>query len=366
MTEANRKGKSMDLKTFLTELAGTMSLDGYEYTAVPKLKELFMPYFDECIESGLGGCIFVRHSSTGEKYKLMLDAHIDEVGMMVKSVDDDGMLTICGVGLDARILPCTDVIVYGKESIPGVVCPWPSKPQKPADAENLVPVSDLAIDTGLPAEKLRSLVRVGTPVGFKPVYTALGNNKIAGKAFDDKACAVVPARAVEMLGDNVPCEIYVSLSPREEATRVNGALAASDTIEPDAAIVIDVNFAMAPEGKPDLQPSIGSGASLTVSTILDREWTRLFSDTAKEINAELLESVCPTSTGTNAVAVSASGVPTADIGIPLLFMHTQNEVVSTDDIETTARLIAAVITKKFGGDISGFVKPKQEGDGKNE
>ncbi len=355
----------MDVKKFLTELARTMTLDGYEYTAIPRLRELFMPYFDDCVESGLGGCVFVRHSKESG-FKLMLDAHIDEVGMMVKSVEDDGMLTICGIGLDARILPCTDVIVYGKEAIPGVVCPWPSKPAKPADAANLVPVSDLAVDTGLPAEKLRDLVRVGTPVGFKPVYTELGNGKIAGKAFDDKACAVVLARTVELLGDDVPCEIYVSLSPREEATRVNGALAASDTVRPDAAIILDVNFAMAPEGKPDLHPAIGSGASLTISTILDREWTRLISDTAKEINAGLLESVSPVSTGTNAVDVASSGVPTADVGIPLLFMHTQNEVVGIDDIETTARLLAAVILKKFGKDASRFVKPKKEGEEKSE
>ena len=355
----------MDLKKFLTELSGTMSLDGYEYTAIPKLKELFMPYFDDCVETGLGGCVFVKHSTSGEKFRLMLDAHIDEVGMMVKSVEDDGMLTICGVGLDARILPCTDVVVYGKEEIPGVVCPWPSKPPKPADAANLVPVSDLAVDTGLSAEKLRSLVRIGTPVGFKPVYTELGNGRMAGKAFDDKSCAVVLARAVELMGDEIPCEIFVSLSPREETTRVNGAVAAADTVKPDAAVIIDVNFAMAPEGKADRDPAIGGGASLTVSTVLDREWTRLFEETAKEINAGLLTSVSPTHTGTNAEDVAAFGVPSADIGLPLLFMHTQNEVGCLDDIETSARLIAATVIKKFGGDVSRFVKPK-EGDGKDE
>ncbi len=341
----------MEIKKLLTDLCGLMSVVGFEYQEEEKLTELVSPYFDEHEYDRVGNHIFVKRCGKEDAKRLFIDVHYDEVGLMVKGITDDGHLRICTLGgLDARILPASEVVVYGKETLRGIVLMKPVVLMAGKDKEKLTPVPELLVDVGLTKEEAEVLAPIGTPIGFEPVYTELRGDYIAGKGMDDKCCAVPVIAAVAALeGTELDCDIYFSLSAREEVGH-RAVSAAAFKIRPDAAIVLDVGFGLAPEGKKPEDADMKGGPIVTLSALLDKEFTDLVIETAKKAEIPCQPIVDATSTGTHAdeLVYAAGGIPTVLLGVPLWFMHTANEVVAIDDLKYTAKLLAAVIREKFG------------------
>lgn len=147
----------------------------------------------------------------------------------------------------------------------------------------------------------------------------------------------------------IKCDIYFSMSAREEVGH-RAVTAAAFRIRPDAALVLDVTFGFAPEGKKPGDSDMKGGPAVSLSAILDKSLTDFILDTAKEENIPVQTVVEATGTGTHAdeLVYAAGGIPTALIGIPIWFMHTANEILNLEDVESTARLVAAVIRRKFG------------------
>ena len=343
----------MEIKKLLTDLCSLMSVVGYEYHDGDKLTEIVSPYFDEHEHDNVGNHIFVKRCGKADAKRLFIDVHYDEVGLMVKGITDGGHLRVCALGgLDSRILPASEVVVYGKETMPGIVLMKSAVTMnmRDKDKDRLTPVSELLIDVGLTKEEAMELVPIGTPIGFEPVYTELRGGYIAGKGMDDKCCAVPVLAAISVLDMKaLDCDIYFSLSAREEVGH-RAVSAAAFRIRPDAAIVLDVTFGLAPEGRKPDDIDMKGGPSIALSALLDKDFTDFVIETAKKAEIPYQPVVDAVRTGTHAdeLVYAAGGIPTVLLSVPVWFMHTANETVAIDGLKYTAKLMAAVIREKFG------------------
>lgn len=341
----------MQAKELLAELCGKMSVVGFESYDEAATSALLDPYFDEHEYDAVGNHIFIRRCGKANAKRIFIDTHYDEVGLMVKGITKEGHLRVCGQGgVDARILPAAEVVVYGEKRLPGIVLTKPKELMSGDEGGRLVPVTELLIDTGLTKEEAEKAAPIGTPIGFEPVYTELAGGYLAGKGFDNKCSAAAAILAVSELDMSaLECDIYVSLSAREEVGH-RAVAAAAFRIRPDAALVLDVTFGYAPEGKKPGDSEMKGGPAVSLSAILDKPLTDFVIETAKEETIPVQTVVEATGTGTHAdeLVYAAGGIPTALIGIPIWFMHTANEILNLEDVEHTARLVAAVIRRKYG------------------
>ena len=179
----------MTLKELIVSLSGIMSVSGNERKNREALQELIGGVFDEYRTDALGNHLFIKKCGRPNAPRILVDTHFDEIGMMVTDIKEGGFVTVTNIGgVDTRILPASEVIIYGKEPIYGVFAAKAPHLSTAADMEKLTPLSEMLIDTGYSKEELEELCPIGTPVGFKPIYAELLNDRLAGKAFDDKAC----------------------------------------------------------------------------------------------------------------------------------------------------------------------------------
>lgn len=340
----------MMLKELLTGLCGLMSVSGWETYDRGALLTLIGEYFDENFTDGVGNQIFIKKCGREGAPRILIDTHMDEIGMFVTEIKEGGFLSVINIGgLDTRILQACEVIIYGEKKIYGVIASTPPHLQKPGDNKTLPEIGDLLIDTGYTKEELEGIVRIGTPVGFKPKYTELLGGSIAGKSFDDKACAACAVYALaDCSADELAGDVYLQLSAFEETGRSAGAATATYVIDPDYAMVIDVNHGRTPDATRADTIVMGGGPGVTVSAATDRRLTRMTIELAEQKGIKNQISVSAANTGTNAPAVNLtrSGVPVVDIGLPLKCMHTYNEVLMLADCEETAKLIREFVCSR--------------------
>ncbi len=336
----------MELKKLIIDLSSLMSIGGFERFEREKLTELIGDYFDDFYLDKVGNQIFVKRCGKENAPKIMLDAHMDEIGMYVTEILDGGFLRVTNIGgIDTGILQASDVIIYGEnERLFGVIASTPPHLAS-GDNKTLPQIDELLIDTCYTKEELEKKIRVGTPVGFAPKYTELLNNKIMGKSFDDKACAACAIHAaVNTPREELAGDVYVMLSCCEEVT---GMVApGAYNLNPNYAMSIDVNLGRVPGTKKEETVELGKGPSVTISAVTDRRLTNMVFDIAREKEIPHQVSVSPTHTGTNAVSIQLAreGIPTVDVGLPLASMHTYNEIISLDDAKALSDLVSAFIT----------------------
>lgn len=347
----------MELSERIIKLSSMMSITGYEDYEAKSLREWLDGDFDGYEIDSMKNQILIRRCGREGAPKILLDAHMDEIGMYVTDIREGGFLTVTSIGgLDTRILQAADVMIYGKKVIKGVVASTPPHLAKPEDAGKLKKVDELLIDTGYTKEEAEQIVSIGTPVGFYPKYTRLGEKQLAGKGFDDKACAACAIEAVlsvpreELAGD-----VYVMLSAHEETDRLGGIVVGAYRVMPHYAMVIDVNLGRTPDTKPEETVELGKGPSVTLSAVTDRRLTAMTLALAEQNGIEVQKSVAASHTGTNAPSLGLvrAGIPVVDVGLPLKSMHTYNEVLDLDDADTLAALIKAFIGSKEIAEVFG-------------
>lgn len=335
----------------IERLCRTLSVSGFESRAEGEIREIYGESFDEILSDRVGSCVLIKRCGREGAPGILVDAHLDEVGMLVSDVLEGGFLRIVNIGgIDPAIMQACDVTVYGNETLCGVVISVP--PHLRADkGGKLPPVEELMVDVGLgyTKEELEAIAPIGTPVGFAPVYSRFGEDCMAGKSFDDKACAAVAARAIidtpreELAGD-----VYLCLSAREETARNGGISPVCFNIAPDYAMVIDVNLGNAPDAPERETVEIGKGISLSRSAATDRALTAAVADMCREKELDFVFCATPSSTGTNATAVNlvGRGIPVVDVGLPLRNMHTYNEVLCLRDCETLLGAVGEFIRSR--------------------
>ena len=336
----------MNLKELIVSVSSLMSISGSERYSSDKLFELIGDKFDEFYCDNIGNHIFVKKCGRENAPKILIDCHFDEVGMMVSSIKEGGFLSVEKIGgIDPKILQSGEVTIYGKEEIYGVFCATAPHLLTAETANKLIPLESLLIDTGYSKEELEKIVRIGTPVGFKPVYTELLGGMLAGKGFDNKACGACAVAGIDTVSrDELVGDIYFTFSTREEVGLIGGYTSAY-SIDPDYALVLDVTHAYIPEMKNKKYHECGCGVAVEVSAVTNRGLAKMAIELCKEKKIPYVIEPSPNSTGTNAnkIPTVRHGIPTLLVSLPLKNMHTQNEVISLDDCAAMADFVSEFI-----------------------
>ena len=346
----------MTLKELIISVSRIMSVSGHERKGGETLRKLIGGAFDEYRTDALGNHLFIKRCGRPNAPKILVDTHFDEIGMMVTDIQENGFVTVTNIGgVDTRILPASEVIIYGEEPIFGVFAAKAPHLSTAADREKLTPLSEMLIDTGYSKEELEALCPIGTPVGFKPVYAELLNERLAGKAFDDKACGACAVFGIDAVQKkDLAGDVYFLFSAFEE-TGLTGARVAGFGIQPDYALVLDVTHAAVPEIKDRYLPELGSGVAIAVSPITNRRLTRMVTELCRSGGVPHTVDACPGSTGTNAnvLGISGEGIPTVLCSLPLKSMHTSCEVLSIEDARSLSRVVSIFIKSKEIAEVFG-------------
>lgn len=335
----------MDTKELCLELAGAIGISGDETSACEKASFILGRYADTHIDRMNN----VIGKIEGKGKKFLLDAHIDQIGLIVRGINDKGFVLFdkCG-GVDPRTLIGCEVTVLGEVPLFGVVCSVP--PHLAGDDDSLPEITKMAIDIGYNKEEAEKLVFPGDRIIPKSRQTELLGSKLSSAAFDDRAGVAVLIKATEILvSKGFNADLTVMLSSQEEVG-CRGAVTGSFNNQADEAIVVDVTFATQPDvGKED-GGEPGGGPLIGFSPVLDRKMSLDLVETAKKHNIPYSCEVMGRSTGTNAdkISLSAGGIRTATVSVPLRNMHTAVEVIDTEDIENAAKLIAYYILENGG------------------
>lgn len=334
------------LKDRIVSLCEVMSISGFETRATDFLRERIGKDFDQIETDAVGNHLFWKRCGREHAPLILLDTHFDEIGMMVTEVCENGFLRLAPIGgLSLPVLQAADVIVWGKETLRGVITSTPPHLRDPKE-DVLADLSELMVDTGYDKEELERLTPPGTPVGFAPCYSVLNGECLAGKSFDNKACAAIAAYAVAGIPrEAMAADVALMFSCYEETSLLGGATSGTFRLKPDYAMVIDVNLAAVPDVPKAETVPLGEGVSLSLSAATDRKLTGMTRMLCKEHHIPHTMIAAPSSTGTNATAVHlvGAGVPVVDVGLPLRNMHTYNEVIAMKDAESLCRLIEKFI-----------------------
>lgn len=338
-----------ETELLLEKLCSAKGVSGAENEAAAVASELlgkYMPVSTDALGSVTG-------TMGRGKVHILLDAHLDQIGLIVTAIDEDGFLKVakCG-GADIRVLAASEVTVHGKEKLFGVITSTPPHLTTPDDSGKAKGFDDIAVDIGMNKENAEKFVSLGDRITFNGKFTRLSGNRVSSPSIDDRAGVAAVLRCLDMLKDKeLDCKISVCFSVQEE-TGGSGAQTASFTAAADEAIAVDVSFAAAPEVSAEKYASLGGGAMIGYAPSLDYEMSKKLSDIAKEKNIPNQPEVMGGRTGTNCdeIQVSGKGIKTALISVPLRNMHTAIEVCDLEDIENTARLMAEYIIGRSGAD----------------
>ena len=249
------------------------------------------------------GNVYMHFGKKDAKEHILLDAHIDQIGLIVTGIDGDGFLTVdsCG-GMDKRLLPGSAVTVYGKEKLTGIVCCMP--PHLMKGEEKLVPVNELHVDVGLSQEEAKKLVSPGDRALMWMKPKMLLNGRVSTGALDDRAGCAALIRCAQILKDEkLSCRVTVLLSCDEEVNG-RGARTGGFRMQPTRAIVVDVGFAAQPGVPETVSQPLGAGPTVGFAPIWDGEMSRRFVSLAEENQIPFKADVCGGRTYTNSEAVA--------------------------------------------------------------
>ena len=330
----------MQTEEFLRKAAALPGLSGNEQAVAQFIAEAFRPLCDEVRIDALNSVI---GRIEGRGPKVMLCAHLDEIGLMVSRIEEDGALRMRNVGgVDPRILPGMRVTVHGRETLLGVIGAKAPHLLTEAERKKNYARDDLFIDLGMKPERVRELVRVGDLVQLEGGFTKLLNGRYAGKTMDDRSCVAILLKTMELLQrTDTSADLYFVASCQEEVGGY-GAMTAGFGVAPDFGVVLDVTHARTP-GAPALETCDLDSPAAAMGPYTHPLLRKKLTDIAKEINVKLQNEVMPrdTSTDMDDLNIVRGGVPCVLLELPLKYMHTSVELLDMHALTETARLLAA-------------------------
>ncbi len=326
----------------LTDCDGT-SGDETNAAVVAKAElERFMP-----CEIDRMGSVVGATGAAGET--VLLDAHLDQIGLIVTAIDETGFLkiTACG-GADALVLAAAEVTVHGKENLPGIIVSTPPHLIKEEERKKARRITELSVDLGLSKEEAEQKVSVGDRITLNAPLKRMLNERVCGASLDDRCGVASILLCLEKLGDAVKdLPLKVVFSANEE-TGGSGARVAAYNAGASEAIAVDVSFAKAPGVKETVRAKLGKGTMIGFAPTLDHAMSKELQRLAETENIPFQFEVMSGRTGTNAddIATAGHGAKMALLSIPLRNMHTAAEVIDLGDVEATADLMAAYLKNK--------------------
>jgi len=337
---------------FLKSLVEAPSPSGFEQPAQRVFRE-YVGVHARVTGDVMGNSIARIAGSGEDRPRVMLVGHSDEIGLLVKFIDDNGFLFFGAIGgIDPQITQGMRVAVHTKNGpVPGVIGKKPIHLIEPKDRDTVVKLDAQYIDIGAANRKeAEEKVRIGDPVTFSAGLERLGGDRVTARGFDDKAGSFVVAevlRAVAEAGTPPPVELY-GVSSVQEEIGLRGGTTSSYAVNPDIGICVEVDFAT---DQPDVDKKqngdvcLGKGPILPRGANINPALFDLLAETAVREGIPVQFTGIGRATGTdaNVMQISRRGVATALVKIPLRYMHTPVEVLSLSDLENAVRLITAAL-----------------------
>lgn len=332
----------MNLKETIQELSALSGPSGFESPVARRAAELLRPFADEVRTDRLGNVIALRRCGRPGAKKLLLDSHLDEIGLMVTDIQE-GFLRFRTIGgVDPRMLPGREVRVLAPEPVFGVVACLPPHLSTAETRDKSIPISDMLIDVGMSDREAREKIPVGTPMVYVGDCISLGEKQITGKALDDRSCFSVLARTLELLrGEKPEVDVYVMGSVQEEVGE-RGAITGTFAVAPDWCVAVDVTHGRTPDAPKERTFPLGCGPVIGIGPNMNRGLTEDLVRLCKNKNIKYELEPMAGSSGTNGwvMQISREGIPTAVVSLPLKYMHTPVETIAPEDGEAAAALLA--------------------------
>ena len=320
----------MSINENLEKLSNACGVTGRENEVRELMIRFMTPYTDEIIVDRLENVIAIKKGKE-KSPKIMLAAHMDEVGLMVKTITKDGFLQFAKMGgIDDRILPAQKVTVFSRKSqFPGIIGSKPPHIQKEEERKKIINLDELFIDIGAENkdEALEMGVAVGDPIGFDIQYVKLGKDVVVGKAFDNRAGCVTMVEALRLM-EKTDFTIYAVGTVQEEVG-ARGARVAAYAIK------------------------MGKGPALTITDsglITSGKVLRWLIDSAEEEKIPFqIEAGLMGSTDAARISLTRQGIPCGNISMPVRYIHSPVGMLCLKDIENSAKLTVAAIqrTQKY-------------------
>ncbi len=332
-----------ELLSFLKELVSAPGLSGHEQPVRAIIARVWEPLADELKTSRLGSLHALHRGTAPEpRPSLLIAAHMDAIGLMVTALEGEFLRLAEVGGLDDRVLPGQLVTVHGREPLPGVVV-QPPPHLLPADlGSGPVPLENLLVDVGLSARQVASKVRIGDLISFAQPPLELGDETVAGHSLDNRASVAALTHCLQELQNRPHAwDVWVVATVQEEET-FGGAYTSTYQLQPDLAVAVDVTFAKTHDSGSHKTVPMGKGPALGWGPNIHPGLFKAFQDVADRLEIPYNKEVMAGHSGTDAYAmqVTAAGVPTMVVSIPLRYMHTPVEMVTMKDITRTGRLLA--------------------------
>ncbi len=335
-------------KEFLQGIQSIPGGSGYESNASDFIRSEFQKLTEDVTVDSYFN-VTARMLSSECSYtipKVLVCAHMDEVSLMVKSIDDNGFLkVVTNAGMDTRLFPGMEVIIHGKRTVRGVFGAKPPHLQKPEEVTKSLILEDMYIDTGL--KNAKDIISIGDIVTYDSPVTDMKNGYIMGKAMDDRAgVAIMLAAMRELKKLRYNADAYFAATVQEEVG-VKGATMVGYRIQPDIGVAIDVTHGSTPDAGAATGNTVpmDKGISITVGPNIHPKLAEKLMSVADENNIGYVVEACPRPTGTDARAlqVSGKGIPSVLLSIPLRYMHTPYEVINPKTVDTAGKLLALFI-----------------------
>ena len=341
-----------ETKAFLRRLLETASPSGFEMEAARVWREEAATFADEVISDPMGNS-YARLRGDGPV--VMIEGHIDEIGVMVTHIDDDGFLWFRPIGgWDDQVLVGQRIRVLGEHGpVLGVLGKKPRHQLSEEDMNKVSKISGLWIDIGAhDADDARSRVAIGDPGVIEQPLLELGDDLIACRGLDNRVGAFVALEALRYLsqGERSKADVWAVATSQEEIT-FGGAHTSAFRLDPVVAIAIDVTHAT---DHPDADVrgnglcKLGGGPALARGSAIHPGVHRMLVDAARAEDIPYVVEASPRSTGTDAdaIAYERAGIACGLVSVPNRYMHSPSEMASYSDLDNCSRVIAA-FTRRF-------------------
>ncbi len=337
----------MQTKEIIKDLTDGIGISGYEKKFSKTVKELLAGYCERTVLESNGSVIGFFKEPDISKKTILLEAHIDRIGLMVSEISEDGFLKFRALGgVDERVLPASEVYILGTEMVYGVIGAVPPHLKGMSDGEEQSPkISDMLIDTGLTKEELLEKVWVGAPIMMKSEFLELTDGRVSSSGLDNRSGMAAIFGCLDRLKDSeLSVNLVVAFTVGEELG-LQGAWALNTDIDIDLAVIIDVTHGRTHDSQKTDTFELGQGAVICRGPNFDRKTAGKIIELAKAKNIPYEIEVAQGNSGTNAWAlqVSGRGIACALISIPLRYMHTTVETIALEDVETTSKLLFEIV-----------------------
>lgn len=351
-----------DAESFLFDLLKTPSPTGFEAPGQRKWAAHLRQFADTVESDAYGNAWAKIEGSDPEAPTLMLEAHADEIGYIVRHITDDGYLRIDRIGSsDWASARGRRVTIFGdKGEVLGIIGNTAIHLRDRSGGEKAPQQHELYVDVG--ASKADEVIAMGIRVGHPAVYTdgpeRFGENRIVGRALDNRIGGFILAQVMEELASNSsgrPAGTVIALNSVQEEIGGNGALMAAHRLRPDVCVVLDVTHATDSPGIEHAQHGkveLGGGPSLTHGTVNHPEVLRRLIEVAEKRGIPLQHEASSRSTltDTDTIFKVGDGIPSALVSLPLRYMHSVVEVADFGDVDQVTELLAGMARSIVPGD----------------